>query len=161
MQGGHFFGFGGSRCNEQTGERCRVQGESMRFLPSSLDVPKGELVHFVLGFHTATLLPGNTDVSKWVEDNATGVGEPWNLLAPDPDADVAGGPVAAHKFNPQVLFPSPPGCGDAQANPCVHDGTSVTNSGVPFAQFPGSFWVKVDANVGDTVWVLCLVHPKM
>lgn len=139
-------------------------GESMRFLAPTLRVHKGDTVKFnIPSFHTATLLPANTDVHAWVADNVTGVGKPYSLLTTDPD-DTALDPGGSSpdreslKGNNQALLPSSFTCGDP--NPCPYDGSSVVNSGAPFG--PGfSFSALIDADAGDTVWVICLVHPHM
>jgi hypothetical protein len=60
--------------------------EGMRFYAPNLTVMKGDTINFsIQGFHTATLLPANTDVHGWVPANVGGVGKPWSLLTSDPD----------------------------------------------------------------------------
>jgi plastocyanin len=142
-----------------------VPGEGMRFYAPTLKVHKGDTVKFNNpSFHTATLLPANTDVHGWVPDNAGGVGKPWSLFTVDPD-DTALDPGGSSpdreslKANNQALFPTSFVCGEP-GNPCNYDGSSVLNSGAP--QGPdASFSAVIDSSVGDTVWVICLVHPHM
>lgn len=63
-----------------------VPGESMRFLAPTLKVHKGDTVQFNFpSFHTATVLPANTDVHAWAADNVYGVGKPWSFITLDPD----------------------------------------------------------------------------
>jgi hypothetical protein len=137
----------------------------MRFLAPTLKVHKGDVVKFNLpGFHTATLLPANSDVQAWTQDNVQGVGKPWSLLTFDPD-DTALDPGGRSpdreslKANNQAAFPSDFTCG-TPGNACTYDGTDVVNSGIPQGN-DASFSVLIDADVGDTVWVICIVHPHM
>jgi plastocyanin len=150
---GHFFGLG-ANCNQATFAGCTGAAESMRIFPSSLKVHKGDTLTFTGGFHTATAIPKNTDAAKWIDDNASGLGEPWSLFAPNGD-DPAANPA---KLNNAVVFP-PQNCGVAAA-PCPYDGSGVVNSGA-FVFGPGQFVMSVDANAGDYFWVVCLVHPHM
>jgi plastocyanin len=127
-------------------------------------VEQGQVVTFTSeGFHTATLLPANSDVHAWAQDNVHGVGKPWSLLTSDPDdtdRDPGGGPdTPSLKANNAAAFPSSFLCGDS-GNPCSYDGSGVLNSGIP-QQGPLSFSVTVNADVGDTIWVICLIHPHM
>lgn len=132
-----------------------VPAESMRFFPSRLTVHQGDKIHFTSqSFHTATMLPENTDAFRWLETNAPAVGGPFSLEIPDPD-DAAGD----KKGNPAALFPSDPTCGSA-ATPCNYDGSGVVNSGV-FVFGPGEFTATVNADPGDFFWVVCLVHKHM
>jgi plastocyanin len=134
--------------------------ESMRFLPESLTVHPGDVLHFTSeGFHTATLLPAGIGADDWVQDFSSGLEEPWSFLVADPDE-----PPGNVKANNRVLFPTDPSCGAADA-PCQFDGgggpvDGVLNSGIPLAG-PLDFSVEVTADPGDSFWVICLIHPKM
>ena len=145
----------GANCNFETGQGCEGFGESMRFLaPNPVNVHNGDTVTFDFhGFHTATLLPADTDVQDWVETNVKPFGAPYGLVTTDPDE----GPTA-FKANPRVAFPSDPTCG-ASDDPCPAGGADVVNSGLPFG--PGGFTVEIDAQPGETIWVICLLHPHM
>jgi plastocyanin len=126
----------------------------MRFYaPRRLRVHAGTTIVFTLaGFHTATLLPANRDVGRWTRRNAGGIGKPYSLISRDRDDG-----RRATKFNNAAIF-GPQGCG-TPGNPCAYDGSSVVNSGA-FVQSP-RFAVTINANVGDTIWVICLIHPRM
>jgi plastocyanin len=147
---GNGFGLGGTNCNHQTGAKCQAFGEDWRILPGTLKVAKGDVVHLFGG--PVTLLPANTDVEAWVQDNATGIGEPYSPIAPDPDEGATGA-----KFNNTFVFPSDPTCGAATA-PCTYDGSTVLNSGLNF-EGPTDLSVTIDANPGDVVWALSLFGP--
>lgn len=134
--------------------------DGMRFYTPALSVRPGDTVQFTIeGFHTATLLPANVDPDAWIADNVAGIGKPWSLIVPDPDEGEAG-----VKFNNKVLFPSPLDCGRPD-DPCIYDGSSVVNSGVinpDDLQGPNTFSVTINADPGDVVTLLCLVHiPNM
>ena len=144
------------------------RGESMRFFPSSISVHDGDTLTFMGGFHTATLLPSETptgqpartDVQNWIDENASGIGEPYEFFALDPDD----GP-AETKANNAVVF-GPTDCGTAAA-PCSFDGSEVVNSGLLFFSddpstpaFEG-FTAEVNGDAGDVFWAVCLVHPHM
>jgi plastocyanin len=123
-------------------------------------VHDGDAVTFVFdGFHTATLLPANTDADAWVQDNA--VAGPFSFIIPNPDD---GGTAAepALKGNPAALFPSldgaPATCG-SEADPCA-TGAAVVNSGVPFDP-TATFTATIEGAVGDVLPVLCLIHLNM
>jgi len=134
-----------------------------RFYAPPLDVHAGDVVTFAFdGFHTATLLPANTDADTFVQDQATGVDAPFSFISPDPDD---GGTAAQPqlKGNNAVLAATadgvPVSCG-VEADPCSA-GAKVVNSGIFQANDPPSFSVTVDGAVGDTVSVLCLIHTNM
>ena len=140
-----------------------VPAEGMRFYAPALNVEKGTSVGFnIQGFHTATLLPADTDVHGWVATNAGGIGKPYSLLAPDADDNTEAGGTTGQpslKANNAALLSSDPTCGTPD-NPCDYDGSAVVNSGAPFG--PGEpFSVTIDAQPGDVVWVVCLIHPHM
>jgi plastocyanin len=134
--------------------------DGMRFYTPPLNVHQGDTVRFDLaGFHTATLLPANVDADTWVADNAGDFGKPWSLIVPDPDEGAAGA-----KFNNDALLPVPLDCG-RPANPCAYDGSSVVNSGVVNPDNLNarsvSFSTTINADPGDTVTFLCLIHINM
>lgn len=136
----------------------------LRFYAPSLNVAKGSTVNFIFkGFHTATLLPANTDVEAWTQDNAGGHEKPWSDIILDLDDTAADGSTAdkpSLKGNPRVAFPTGAGTCSTVENPCSYDGTSVVNSGFPFA--PNySYAVTIDAAVGDTVWIIAFPHAHM
>lgn len=137
--------------------------EGMGFYPNRLTVHPGDTLQFTSeSFHTATLLPANVGAQDWIDDNATGVGAPWNLIAPDVDEPQPGN----LKGNNRALFPTRQDCG-APGNPCLYDGTTATNdggvlnSGVFVFGPPTGMSVTVDAAPGDFFWVICLVHTNM
>ena len=146
------------------GEGTNVPSDSMRFFvpDGALSVHAGDTVNFGFqGFHTATLLPANTDAEQWVADNTGGLDKPWSIVVADPDDVGEPGSSAAKppgKFNNAVGFPTDPTCGADPTTPCDYDGTSVLNSGA----FGGpTFAATINANPGDTIWVVCLIHPNM
>ncbi len=160
--GGHF-GIG-PNCNQQTGRGCRG-AESMRFQSPNLRVHKGDTLTFDFqGFHTATFLPANTDLFHWIQTNTPGTSNPFSIFVPDPDdSSVDGGSAQkpSVKVNNAVQFPTDPTCG-AAGNPCSYDG-SLLNSGFPQGEEdePAVFSATIDANEGDVIWILCLLHPHM
>jgi len=132
--------------------RSGAPADGMRFYPSTLRVHDGTTVEFVLrGFHTATLMPANVDGDEWAADNAGGIDKPFSLASTDPDD-------SAYKFNNQTILPSDPTCG-TDANPCSYDGSAVVNSGA-FVDSP-RFSVTIEGTPGDTINVICLIHPNM
>lgn len=157
----------GANCNPETLQGCRT-GESMRFLAPTLKVHKGDTLTFdFAGFHTATLLPVGQDALAFRSGSAGGVGKPYSLLINDPDDTTADGGTAstpAIKTNPVVERTSVGGtladCGTA-TTPCDYDGTKVVNSGLPAGPPPVTFNVTVNANPGQSFWVICLVHTHM
>lgn len=149
----------GQTLSIQVGGDSTVSGvgfEGMRFLaPSTLVVNKGDTLSFAFaGFHTATLLPANQGADDWVADNATGLGSTYGLVGLD--TSESGNFVV----NPKVAFPSDPTCGSA-STPCAYDGSAVVNSGLSVLMSSPTWSVTVNANPGDTFWVICLVHPHM
>ena len=133
-----------------------VSFEGMRFLaPGNLTVHKGDTLTFNFeGFHTATLIPAGVGADDWRADHATGVTGDYSLIQPDGDDG-----ATQFRLNPQAVFPGDPACGSA-TTPCTYDGKSVVNSGL--SVLTGQpFSVTVNANPGDTFWVLCLVHNMM
>lgn len=149
--------------NITVGGDAQVSGvvfEGMRFLvPGTLKVHKGDILTFgFAGFHTATLLPAGVGATDWRQDNATGVGGPTATYSPIVlDQDDATTPPT-FMFNNNVLFPTDPTCGTA-TSPCAYDGKSVLNSGLPLAA--DSFSATINANPGDSFWVVCLIHGMM
>jgi plastocyanin len=145
-----------------------IPGEGMRFYSPTIKVHQGDSVTFnFTGFHTATLLPANTDVHAWVADNVTGPGRSMSFVVEDPDdtaLDPGGSPdTPSLKANNAAIFPSPnPLCGGT-GNPCLYDGSDVVNSGVQVLVNPDNpVWsAQINAEVGDRVWVICLPHPHM
>jgi plastocyanin len=134
--------------------------DGMRFYTPDLTVHQGDTVLFNLaGFHTATLLPANTDTDAWVAANAGDFGKPFSLIGPDPDEA-----LGSAKFNNAALLPVPLDCG-RPADPCIYDGSTVVNSGVinpDNLNAQGvSFSATIDASPGDVVTFLCLVHINM
>jgi plastocyanin len=135
--------------------------DGMRFYAPVLSVHQGDILTFTFdGFHTATLLPANTDADTWVAANATGFGKPYSFTIADPDEGAAGA-----KANPAVLLPSQLDCGSA-ADPCPYDGTGVVNSGIVDANDvqgtqPYTFSVQINAAVGSSISGLCLIHLGM
>lgn len=134
--------------------------ESMRFFPGVLNVHKGDTIKFVSeSFHTATLLPKGQHPIPWWQNNQS-FGGPWGLYTPDPDEG-----TDAMKVNNRVLFPSRQDCGAASQPACDFDGTGdpvngVLNSGLPLGG-PMDFSVRIQANPGDIIYAMCLIHPHM
>ena len=157
----------GANCDPETLKGCRT-GESMRFLAPTLNVHKGDTLTFdFASFHTASLLPVGQDALTFHSGSAGGVGKPFSLLIADPDDTTAEGAAAdkpAVKANPAVAFPSiggaPADCGTSD-NPCDYTGTQVVNSGLPLGPPPITFSATIDANPGESFWVICLVHTHM
>lgn len=134
--------------------------DGMRFYAPPLSVHKGDVVTFNFqGFHTATLLPANVDADQWVVDNALGLGKPYSFAVPDPDEGPAG-----LKFNNKVVIPSATDCGEP-TTPCAYDGSQVVNSGIVDANDLQAqefkFSVRIDADAGTQISVLCLIHFAM
>jgi plastocyanin len=157
----------GANCDQETFRGCR-SGESMRFLAPALKVHKGDTLTFdFASFHTASLLPVGDDFLAFRAANTGGVGKPFSLVIEDPDDTTEEGAAAsdpAVKANPAVALPSvggvPADCGAAD-NPCAYDGTEVVNSGLPLGPPPVTFTTTIDANPGDSFWVICFVHTHM
>lgn len=157
----------GKNCDPETGKGCR-SGESMRFLAPALRVHKGDTLNFdFAGFHTATLLPVGQDALTFRSGSAGGVGKPYSLLIADPDDTTADGGTAerpAIKTNSVADQTSVGGtlsdCGTA-SNPCAYDGTKVVNSGFPAGPPPVTFSTTINANPGQSFWVICLLHTHM
>lgn len=127
--------------------------DGMRFYAPTTKIHSGDTVVFnFAGFHTATLLPKNTDVQGWVADNTGGFDKPFSLLVTDPDDG-----ADALKLNNSAGLPNPV-CG-APDNPCPYNGTGVVNSGLPFG--PPAFAATITGSPGDVVWAVCLVHTHM
>ena len=129
----------------------KVSAESMRFLPSAIDVHRGEVLHFTSpSVHTATFLPVGEGVVDWFEANAVlGSSGPYSLIRPDPDD----GPTS-FKFTNAAFFPTDETCGGASQPACSFDGSSVLNSGLGVSDFS----VDVDVAPGNSFWVVCLIH---
>ena len=157
----------GKNCNPETLSGCRT-GESMRFLAPTLNVHKGDTLTFdFAGFHTAALLPVGADALTFRAGNTGGVGKPYSIFIPDPDDTTAEGATAdkpALKLNPAAAFTSiggaPDTCG-ATDDPCLYDGSEVVNSGAPLGPPPVTFSTTIDANPGESFWVICFVHTHM
>jgi plastocyanin len=134
--------------------------DGMRFYAPALSVHQGDIVTFEIdGFHTATLLPVNTDADTWVADNALGLGKPYSFTTSDPDE----GPTGA-KFNNTAALPSQLDCGSA-TDPCPYDGSKVVNSGIVDASDVNAnhyaFSVQINSAIGSSISGLCLVHLGM
>jgi plastocyanin len=129
--------------------------EGMRFnAPPTFSVSQGDTITFAFdGFHTATLLPDDTNATDWRDAHQTPLSGDYSTIVPDSD-DGAG----TFEFNPLVAFPSDPQCGTPTA-PCDYDGKSVVNSGLPLAA--PSFTVTINDQPGSVIWVVCLIHPDM
>ena len=132
-----------------------VLSEGMRFFaPPNFTVNQGDTVTFVFdGFHTATLLPDNTNPGDFAAEHQTPLTGDYSTIVPDSD-DGAG----KLEFNPAVAFPSSQTCGTASA-PCDYDGKSLVNSGLPLAA--QSFTVTINDQPDSNVWVICLIHSNM
>ena len=143
-------------------EAAGAPADGYRFYAPPLSVHAGDTVTFDLpGFHTATLLPTNTDADAFVQDEVDGVDGAFSFIIPDPDdGGTAAQPLL--KANLAVVAPTvggaPVTCG-ADADPCSAGG-DVVNSGIPFEEGV-TFSATVDGAVGDTVSVLCLIHTAM
>jgi plastocyanin len=131
-------------------------GASMRFFPRRITVHQGDSLHFTTrAFHTATLLPVGESAEEWVDDNASGTDEPFNVFVNDPD-DGAG----ALKQTADTLVSNRTDCGMfGDGSPCNYDGTFL-NSGAALGG-PFDFTAVVDVTAGQSFWVICLIHPEM
>jgi plastocyanin len=140
--------------------------ESMRFMAPELNVHKGDSLTFRGFFHTATALPVDQDPDAWLAAN-TSFGDPYSSLVPDPDENDAN----ARKWNDTLLYPTGNfQCGIGNAPACDYTGSGVVNSGLLFigtspdpntGQLTGGFKMTVNANQGDSFWIVCLIHPNM
>ena len=157
----------GKNCNPDAFTGCRT-GESMRFLAPTLKVHKGDTLTFDFpGFHTAALLPVDTDFLAFRSANTGGIDKPFSIFISDPDDTTAEGATPAKpavKANPAAASPSvggvPADCGAAD-NPCEYDGSEVVNSGLPQGPPPTPFTTTINANPGESFWVICLLHTHM
>lgn len=157
----------GENCNPETGRRCRF-GESMRFLAPALNVHSGDTITFdFAGFHTASLLPVGADFLAFRGSQTGGVGKPYSFVINDQDDTTEEGAPAdkpAVKANPAVTNRhsggTPADCGTTD-NPCAYDGSQVVNSGVPLGPGLESFSVTINADAGESFWVMCFVHTHM
>ena len=139
-----------------------VSASSMRFLSPTLNVHKGDTITFQGGFDTATALPVGEDPSAWVAENMALLA-PWSLAVGDDEG------ANTFKFNDAIVYPTGGfQCGIGTAPPCTYDGTTEVNSGFLFlsTQFgetgpTGGFTMEVDANAGDSFYVISLVHQNM
>lgn len=130
--------------------------ESMRFFPGTIDVHKGDTLHFTTeSFHTATLLPVGQGVVDWYDANATiGTSQPYALLQPDTEDT-----PNTFKFGNLAIFPTSSTCGGSGQPACSYDGATVLNSGVSVLfDGPMDWSVSIDAAPGSSFWVVCLVH---
>ncbi|MGI8406913.1 MAG: hypothetical protein ACR2L3_00150 [Actinomycetota bacterium] len=145
-----------------------AQAESMAFYPSSLRVRSGDVLHYKnefgsipeSGIHGVLALPPGEEPLEWEQQNARNLDGEWAFFQTDEDDD-AGDSPSALKGNWKVIFPSDLSCGTAE-NPCI-TGTSPAsrspfNSGV---SDPLDFHLKVEAEPGTRIWLLCPIHPKM
>lgn len=156
----------GANCDPESLKGCR-SGESMRFMAPSLKVHKGDTLTFdFASFHTASLLPTDADYLAFRGANTNGINKPYSLLISDPDDTTVEGADTtrpAVKANPAAAFTSiggsPVTCG-AAGEPCSYDGSEVVNSGLPL-EGPTTFSVTIDANPGESFWVICFVHTHM
>jgi plastocyanin len=146
------------RVGQDLSDKAKAPADGDRFYaPPPLQVHAGDTITFNFkGFHTATLIPKNTGAKQWAADNA-GFADDYSFVAVDPD-EPGNQEQPALKFNNNAALPSDPTCG-AEDNPCPYDGSSVVNSGVPFAS--PEFTVAINANAGDYFYVICLLHLKM
>jgi plastocyanin len=138
--------------------------EGIRFYAPELNVHQGDTLAFAnQGFHTATLLPTSvTDVDQWIQDNQSGLENPFSVLEVDPDDTAidkgASTQKPSTKFNNAVAFPSPPDCGGEGQPPCNYAGDTLLNSGV----FTFTTWsATINSAPGTSAYVLCLIHPGM
>ena len=145
-----------------------VPGESMAFYPSSLRVHSGDVLHFTneageipeTGTHGVLALPPGERPQPWQEDNARNLDGEWATFLTDPD-DEAGAAPSAVKLNWKLLVPTDLSCGTAE-NPCI-TGTSPASRS-PFSSgisFPLDFYLKVEAEPGTQLWILCPIHMNM
>ncbi|MDQ3878835.1 MAG: hypothetical protein M3290_10880, partial [Actinomycetota bacterium] len=149
----------GAHCDPQTFAHCTL-AESMRFFPRTLNVHKGDVLHFTSeSFHTATVLPKNINADEWIDANASNPTQPFSLAVADPDE---GTTPTQLLFNTAVVFPSSFTCGGPNQSPCDYDGSAPLNSGAPIGQGQSlDFSVTVNANPGDFFYVICLIHHHM
>lgn len=144
--------------------------ESMRFFPSTITIHQGDVLRFVTAsFHGVSLLPAGQDAASWLVTEAGGVARPWSVFVPDPDDG-----SNAYKLNRRVLSPSQP-CGWPTQPVCSFDGSEpdsvngVLHSGLSLFPTSGGdaetkrldFSVAIDADPGQTIDVVDVLHPSM
>ena len=142
--------------------------ESMAFYPSSLRVHSGDVIRYTnewgsipeTGVHGVLALPAGAEPLEWEAENARNFDGEWSFFHTDPDDDPGDSPSAL-KGNWKALLPTDLTCGTAD-NPCI-TGTSALsrapmNSGV---SNPLDFSLKIEADPGTRIWMLCPIHPAM
>ncbi len=106
------------------------------------------------GLHTATLLKsGETAGQAWAS----------HILASadsDDGSQLQLNPSIGAPTHPPAGSGAPGACG-SESVPCVYDGTTDLNSGVSPTNGTTHFFVRINAPVGTTVTVVCLIHPGM
>lgn len=145
-----------------------IAAESNAFYPSSLRIRSGEVVRFTnefgsipeTGIHAALALPPDVDPAEWEPENTLNLDGEWGFFQTDPDEDPGPYPTAV-KGNWKTILPTDLSCGTVD-NPCI-TGTSPAarspiNSGV---NDPLDFSLKIEAESGTRIWVICAIHTKM
>jgi plastocyanin len=145
-----------------------VAAESMAFYPSALKVHSGDIIHFSnefgaipeTGVHGVLALPPGEEPREWELENASNLDGEWAFFQTDPDDDPGESPSAL-KGNWRTLLPTDLSCG-TRDNPCI-TGTSAAsrtpmNSGV---SDPLDFSLKIEAEPGTRIWMICPIHTAM
>jgi plastocyanin len=127
-----------------------VEGKS-----ATIQIHDGDTVNFKGG---AYLLPEGQGPLAWKADYATDIDSPFGPFDSDPDADLEDPfPTdAPYKFGPGFVGQPAP-CGGDPSSQCVFDGSnsnpvSGTLAGGDRSGTENNFYVRIDANQGQTIW---------
>lgn len=124
-------------------ESAGIPGFSSRFYPGSIQIHKGDTLHF-FGFGAPTLFPEGMTTAEALERFAYEPGDPYTNPIPDPDE----GPDA-WKFDFSKFAPTLTDCGTS-GDPCVWDGSAPDQIGIP-PESP-EMYVTITANQGDVIY---------
>ena len=130
---------------------------------ATIRIHKGDTVNLNGG---GFLLPVGQGPLAWKADHGTDIDGTWAPFWSDPDADLTDPfPTdAPYKFGPAFLGVPSQDCGDDLASQCVFSGndpdpvTGTLFSGDRF-EGDGNWFVRIDANAGETVWAVPAFGP--
>lgn len=117
-----------------------IPGFSLRIYPSSIEIHKGDVLHFV-GDGVPFMFREGEHPEEWVEENRINIGDRYADVVRDPDEG-----EDAYKFNP--VFEGNADCTDA-ADPCEWSGQGADILNPGFAE---EGWIAITANPGDVIW---------